>query len=679
MTSSKYRAGSDIGGTFTDVIVFDPDGETIKITKVLSSVDLYSSVIDGLKGTSVALPEIDTLVHGSTIVINTLLERTGASTALITTEGFRDIYEMGRINRPDSFNLFFEKHTPLVERAMRLEVRERALPTGVIADLDPASLDAVAARIEELDVDALAVLLLHSYAHPENEQKVVDALGERFPDKFISASHEVSREYREFERTSTVAANAYVGPRVERYLGKLRESLDSEEFAGSLLLMQSNGGLYSYQEAQRNCIAMVESGPAGGVIGTQAVLEDLGIDTAVAFDMGGTTAKAGVIEGGVPRLAHEYFAGDYGTGLPIQTAVMDIREVGTGGGSIASVTEHGELRVGPHSAGSVPGPAAFARGGERATVTDANVVVGRLNPQVPLAGGMKLDADAARRALAEDIGDPLGMDPVTAAQGVIEIANTAMSYAISGVTIERGLDPAEFALVAYGGAGPLHATQLARKLGMETVVIPVSPGVFSAYGMLFADEQRHIAQTLIRTVDAGSIEEIRDTLLELEDVVRPAGGSQESIATFGADMRYIGQEHSVFVPIDRDHLDERDTDAIGHRFHELHDQLFSHSAPGEPVELVTLRAVHTEKTEKPRFLPVRDGRLDPDPVLRADVAGIEGEMLADTPFYRRTDFAAGAEIRGPAVLFEETTSTILLPGDRATIHANGHIIISIGV
>jgi N-methylhydantoinase A len=671
------RAGADIGGTFTDVIVFDAATAQIRVVKLLSSQDLHSAILDGITRSGVDMADIETLVHGSTVVINTLLERKGAATALVTTRGFRDTYEIGRINRPDSFNLHFRKHVPLVERARRFEVDERMLPGGELQPLDRGSAVAVAEQLAGEDVDAVAVLLLHSYAHPEHEQELKTLLEERLPSCFVSVSHEVSREYREFERTSTVVANAYVGPRVSSYLADLEHGLQERGMAGELLLMQSNGGLFDTEAARTNCIAMIESGPAGGVIGSRAVVEDLGIGSAVAFDMGGTTAKAGVIEDGKARIAHEYFVGPYGTGLPIQTAVMDIHEVGTGGGSIASVSEFGELRVGPISAGASPGPAAYGLGGTHPTVTDANVVLGRLNADLPLAGGLALDREAAREAMRVHVAEPLGMSIEEAASGVVEIANTAMGYAISAVTVERGLDPGALAMIAYGGAGPLHATQVARELGMRTVVIPPNPGVFSAYGMLFADLEHHSSRTFIAPLSDAGVGEIHSVFEALlAEIVPTAVNDSPTPAKLSADMRYVGQEHSVTVPIDAEMLVARDVDGIRGRFDELHDRLFSHSAAYEAVEVVTLRVVTTTPTAKPQFGAVAGGTANPEPVTRAAVELPSGRR-DDVPFYEREGLAAGAQLSGPAVVVEPTTSTVLLEGDRLVVHEHGHMTITV--
>ena len=681
------RAGSDIGGTFTDVILFDAKSQSIQIAKIPSSRDLEQAVLDGIAATAEKTQDIDVLVHGSTVVINALLERKGVRTALVTTEGFRDVYEIGRVNRPDSFNVFFKKHEPLVPRDLRFEVKERILPDREITPLDQTAIDQLIHTLRETPLDAIAVLLLHSYANPENELALKKALSTAFPDLFISASSELTREYREYERTSTVVANAYVGPIVERYLGKLSNRLSADGFEGRFYLMQSNGGLLGEQEARKNCISLIESGPAGGVIGTQQVLADLGLPSGVAFDMGGTTAKAGVVEDGNPRVGHQYFIGSYNTGLPVLTPVMDIHEVGTGGGSIASVTEYGELRVGPQSAGAMPGPSCYQLGGTDATVTDANVVLGRLNAALPLAGAMPLNEAAARKAVEEHVAQPLGVSIEQAAVGILEVANIAMAYAISAVTVERGLNPADFVLVAYGGAGPLHATQIARELMINQVVIPPSPGVFSAYGMLFADPQAHASRTKITAVEPTALKTLTTIVEEIvaeslapltsnSEVTNRLVNEQDPRLEFYADMRYTGQEHTVNVPIDRSMIDQGQASELKARFDSVHERSYSHSAADEPAEIVTLRCVATIPSEKPSFSALGKTQQKLTPNFEAPV-WLGNDTPQSLPFYSRADLGAKQCIEGPAVIFEETASTLLLSGDHATVDNNGHLVINI--
>ncbi len=448
------RLAADIGGTFTDIAAFDDKTGALTFGKALSTPQrLVEGINAGVAKAGSDYGSAGLFLHGSTIAINTILERTGAKTALLITEGFRDVYEIGRINRPDAYNLFFKKHVPLVERALRFEVKERVLADGEVeTPLDQAEIATLGKALEQRGIEACAILFLNCYASPAHEARAKAILEKNHPGMFVSASHELSQEYREFERCSTVVANAYIGPRVRRYVGEIDDHIRDEGFAGSFLIVQSTGGLYEAEQAQNQCVRMLESGPAAGVIGTQALCRALKIDNAIAFDMGGTTAKAGVIYKSEALTTSKALIGGYDRALPVQIAMMDIFEVGTGGGSIARV-EQGGLRVGPQSAGAAPGPACYGLGGAEPTVTDANLVLGRLGADRFLGGEMPLDVAAAERAMAS-VAERLGLDVVAAADGILRIAATAMSYAVKGVTTERGFDAGEFTLFAYGGAGP---------------------------------------------------------------------------------------------------------------------------------------------------------------------------------------------------------------------------------
>ena len=480
-----------------------------------------------------------------------MLERTGAKTALLITEGFRDIYEIGRINRPDAYNLFFQKHVPLIERALRFEVRERMLADGEIdKPLDDDEIAALGRELERLGVEAAAILFLNCYANADHERRAKAILEKNHPALFVSASHELSQEYREFERCATVAANAYIGPKVRRYIGEIDAHMRKAGFAGSFLVVQSTGGLYEAEQAQDQCVRMLESGPAAGVIGTQALCRALKIDNAIAFDMGGTTAKAGVIYHGEALTTGAALIGGYEKALPVQIAMMDIFEVCAGGGSIARVDD-GALRLGPQSAGASPGPACYGLGGTEPTVTDANLMLGRLGAERFLGGEMKLDVAAAERALKDKIGDPLGMSAVEAADGILRIAATAMSYAVKGVTTERGFDAGDFVLFAYGGAGPLHAVEVAREIGMRKVIVPFAPGVFSAFGMLFSDLRYDFVRTWFTPLEDAKFEQIEKVYRALEQA-RPRR-HRRHLGQAAADRGQARSRHALCRPGARRH------------------------------------------------------------------------------------------------------------------------------
>src|ERR1700760_3410057 len=574
-TKGSLRIAVDIGGTFTDLAAFDEAEGKLMFGKALST---HGALVDGIQhtmdGAGVNSADAYLFLHGSTIAINTLLERNGAKTALLITEGFRDIYEIGRVNRPDAYNLFFTKHVPLVKRSLRFEVGERLLADGTVhKPLDEEAVRALALWLKGRGVEAVAILLLHSYRNPEHEMRVKQIVTEEMDGAFVSASHQLSQEYREFERVSTVAANAYVGPRVSAYLGELEHHLTACGFKGDFYAVQSTGGLFPIEHARRDCVRMLESGPAAGVIGAQAICAQLGLSDSIAFDMGGTTAKAGVISDGKPLTTGSALIGGYEKALPIQIPMMDIFEVGTGGGSIARVGEGNSLRVGPQSAGSIPGPACYGRGGPEPTVTDADLLLGRLDEKNFLGGTMPLDVAAARGAIQEKLATPLGLDITQAAEGILRIAVTAMSYAVKAVTTERGLDAGSFLMVVYGGAGPLHASAIAREIGIKQVLIPFAPGYFSAYGMLFSDLRYDYVRSCFRKLEDVSFEEIEGLYSSMEGEGRAAIATSEItpeaiVIERAADMRYVGQEHAVTVEIPGHFFVEKDRDAIKRRFDE---------------------------------------------------------------------------------------------------------------
>jgi N-methylhydantoinase A len=682
------RLGVDIGGTFTDVVVFDEDAQSIRLAKALSTPsELARGVEESIVKTGVPLAEADLLIHGSTIVVNAVVERRGARTALVTTEGFRDTYEIGRINRPESFNLRFRKHKPLVPRELVLEVPERVRADGSVwKPLDEAAAREVAAYLRDEGIESVAVLFLHSYKAPEHETRMREILLEANPDFYVTVSHELSREYREYERTSTTAANAYIGPIVSRYLNDLEGRLDRHGFEGNLLIMQSNGGLEDVATARLQCIQMMESGPAGGVVGTMALCEALGLESAIAFDMGGTTAKSCVVRRGVPSLSPDYFFGGYNEGLAIRIPVLEIIEVGTGGGSVAWFDEGGGLHVGPLSAGAEPGPVCYGLGGSEPTVTDANVILGRLSPDQFLGGEMQLDREAAAIALEEKVARPLGVTLERAAAGMLEIATVSMANSVRGVTIEQGLDPRDFTLVAYGGGGPLHAAAVARELSIGTVVIPQHPGHFSAFGMLMADLRRDFVQTLLRRLRDLDMDDLEAEFQKLEAEGRHAleasgGAGGQIVFERSADMRYVGQEHSVAVKLPANVAGEAMRAEVKALFDAAHQQRYSHSARDEAADVVSLRVTAIGRLGKPDLPRIGAGESTPPSGARAGsrlVTFDESHGPIATAVYSRDGLLAGNVIDGPAVVQEAASITLIAPGDRARVNEYGHIVLTIG-
>jgi N-methylhydantoinase A len=686
LKKARTRLAADIGGTFTDVAAFDEASGQLLLGKTLTTPSrLVDGISHGVDKAGTRFADAALFLHGSTIAINTMLERTGARTALLTTEGFRDSYEIGRINRPDAYNLFFRKHVPLVERALRFEVRERVLATGeVLTPLDEAQVRALCDQLVAAKVDAVAILLLHCYVNPSHEQRVKAIVQHRLPKAFVTASHELSQEYREFERCSTTVANAFIGPRVSRYVAEIDAHIKSEGFDGAFLLVQSTGGLYQSRQAQVECVRMLESGPAAGVVGAQALCRELKLADAVAFDMGGTTAKAGVIYQGEVLTATTALVGGYNEALPIQIPMVHISEVGTGGGSIAQVDAAGGLRVGPQSAGADPGPACYALGGTRPTVTDANLALGRLAADRFLGGEMKLDEAAAHRAIIEHVAKPLGLSVTEAAAGILRIAVSAMSYAVKGVSTERGLDAAAFALIAYGGAGPLHASQIAREIGMSRIIVPRAPGHFCAFGMLHSDLRYDFVRTWFTRLEDAPFEEIERVYAELIAQGKTALGESgvrfaKTTIAYAADMRYVGQEHPVTVDLSPAVFRKRDRDAIKHHFDEVHLLRYGTNAPEERAEIVSLRATVTGLMNKPPLEKIaRGGPAPSSAAKRGSRDVVFGDRKTKTPAYARADLKAGNRITGPALIEEHASTTVLLPGDRMKVDGYGNLVIEVG-
>lgn len=678
------RAAVDIGGTFTDVVVYDDDRQRTLVGKTLSTPhDLIAGIVRGFADSGADAGDTSMVMHGSTIVINALTERTGARVALVTTEGFRDVYEIGRVNRPEAFDFSFTQHRPLVPREMVFEVPERIRADGqVLRPVDENAAHQVAERIRRSGAEAIAVCLLHGYRNPDHERRLGEILAERCPDAYITLSHQLTREYREFERTSTVAANAYVGPLVCDYLTRLGEWLDQQGAEGPLFIMQSSGGLSDVDTIRQQCVQMMESGPAGGIVGTIEVCRSLGLRDAIAFDMGGTTAKASVIRDLSFPQASEYFVGGYASGLPIQIPSLDIVEVGTGGGSIAWLDAGGGLHVGPRSAGATPGPACYGLGATDATVTDAAVVLGLLPADGVLSGGLRLDASAATAAVSR-IAAEVGLDTTRTAAGILAIAGAAMSNAVRAVTTERGLDPREFTLVAYGGNGPLHVSLVARELGISRVVVPQAPAVFSALGMLMADLRHDVVRTQVNRLDDldPTALDARFATLERECAAKldKSAGTRQLVVR-QADMRYVGQEHSITLEVPP--LDGPDgLGALKQAFDLAHQQRFAHGAPDQPAEVVSLRVSIIRTVSRPELSKIDVGERQPPPSARLDsrpmIIDAAGNTI-DVALFDRAALLSGNVVAGPAAIVEGSTTTLLRPGDHCEVDPYGNLLLTIG-
>jgi N-methylhydantoinase A len=674
--------GIDIGGTFTDLVGYQAGAI---VTSKCSTVpaDPTEGATQALRIAGCDVAAMDELLHGSTIAINTVLERRGAKTALITTEGFRDVYAIGRGNRPDAFNLFFRRPRPLVPRELTFELAERINAAGeALLPLDDAAVEGLGHKLVALGVEAVAVCFLHAYANPAHEAAAGAVLRRRFPALFVTLSHEILREFREYERTSTTVLNAFVGPRVSRYLGRFEGFAQEARFAGKIAIMRSNGGTMSIAQARREPVAMMESGPVAGMIGAARLADLLGIERAIGFDMGGTTAKCTLISGGVAPIEEGYVIGDRFTGQPMQLPVVDIVEVGAGGGSLAWCDAGGGLHVGPVSAGADPGPACYGRGGEAPAVTDADLVLGRLNGERFLGGRMALDRAPAEAAVGR-IGQTLGLRTMATALGIATIADGAMSLAVRAVSVDRGIDPRDTALIAFGGAGPLHAVAIAREISIPRVIVPKLPGNFSALGMLMAQWRHDYVRTLVGELGEIDAAEAARAFAEL----RAAG--EEALARdrlargrfdFAADLRYRGQEHTIAIPVAGAGDLAGDAEATRTRFDGQHHRRYGHAAPDQSIEVVNLRLTVTVARMEDviaRWLSQPWTPTEAASEQRRPVVFDDPERPLETRILWRPGLAAGAEIAGPAVIEEANSTTLIGPGDRAVIDPSGHIIVTL--
>jgi N-methylhydantoinase A len=681
----NVRVAIDIGGTFTDATLIDEETGSVSIAKVLTtpsdpSEGFMQAVDRALAEGGVDAGQVRFVVHATTVATNAIIEGKIARSGFVTTDGFRDLLEIARQVRPTLYDTQFEKAPPLVPRDRAVGVRERLGPAGeVLVPLDDDSVREAAALLRREEVESVAVCLLHSYVNPEHEQRVGAILAEELPGVPISLSAEVAPEFREYLRASTTVINAVIRPVVQRYLERIEQRLADAGVQAKLLVMQSSGGVFGSDAAARKPVFMVESGPAAGVIASAHLGATLGQPDLLSFDMGGTTAKVGLIQGGRPSVTKDYNVGGHAgagigglslSGYPVRTPVVDLVEIGAGGGSIAWVDSGGLLRVGPQSAGADPGPVCYRRGGVEPTVTDANVVLGRLNPAYFLGGEIGLDVEGARQAIEERCATPLGLTVTEAANGIVEIANAAMVNALHLISVQRGYDPRDFVLVGFGGAGPVHANALARDAEMPTLLIPPSPGIFSATGLLTTDLKRDAALTIMQRLDEVDPALVESSFAELERAGAEelaleglAGDQVEFVRQI--DMRYVGQSYELTVPAGDDLVE---------RFHAEHDRTYGFAAPAEPIELVSLRLTSVGRIAKPPLRVLERGG-DPVPKERRPVFFAEAGDYVDCPIYDRYALAGGATFPGPAVVEEFDSTTVVHPGFTVTVDETANLII----
>lgn len=695
---SRYRLGIDIGGTFTDAALVDEDTGRVAIVKIPStpadpSVGFMSAVERAMQHCEGDGRAIRLLVHATTVATNALIEGKTARLGMITTRGFRDILEIGRQIRSRLYDVHLTKLPPLVSRRWSLEVPERLDADGnVLQPLNVADVRRAARQLRAAGVEAVVCCLLHSYINPAHEQRVAAIVREEFPDAFLSVSAEVCPEFREYLRASTTAVNAAVMPMVSRYLESLEAQLRDRGMSAPFYVMQSSGGVMSVESAKLKPVYMVESGPAAGVIAAGAFAELHGYQHVISFDMGGTTAKVGLIQDGRPRLSTEFEVGGQavtplgegrGSGYPVRTPVIDLVEVGAGGGSEAWIDAGGALRVGPQSAGATPGPACYGQGGSAPTITDANLLLGRLNPAFFLGGEITLDVDASRAAIQTRCADPLGMKPLQAANGIVEIANAHMIGAMRLMSIQRGYDPRDFVLVAFGGAGPLHANALAQELGIPTTLIPPSPGIASALGMLMTDIKHEFAATrrhLLSALPPLTLDTLfADFMTQGEALLQHEGvpEAQRHMLRY-VDLRYQGQSHELSVTVPSGPLSSQHLEGLQAQFHQAHERAYGYAAPEDPIELVNVRLTALGVSPKPRLQSLDQGQGDVSRAVKGhrEVWFAEKQGFVSCPILDRSRLYWGDVVSGPAVIEELDATTVVHPDYEAFVDQHGNLLLT---
>jgi N-methylhydantoinase A len=674
----KLRVGIDVGGTFTDVTAFDEDaGVLVAVRKYASNPAQPAAVMDQITrdlATEFGADSVALILHGSTAALNTMLESKGVKVGLITTRGFRDVYEIGRQWRGDEvFNIFAPAPKMLLTRDRIHEVRERLDARGnVIEKLDEAAVAAATRRLVAQGVDAIAVCFLFAYANAAHERAAAKIIHEIAPNLYVSLSHEVNPEWREYERTASTVANAYIGPPVSRYLHEL-EALSLRRFPRSrALMMKSDGGAASARMLDRTPIETVMSGPVAGVIGGRYLGDIKGIENLITFDTGGTSSDMAVLPG-QPLFRSEFSVARH----PLRTRTVDIETIGAGGGSIALV-DLGALKVGPESAGANPGPACYDRGGSAPTLTDALVVLGHLSPTALLEGAMPISQAKARESVIRQVAQPLGLTPAEAAWGILTVLATNVTMAMRTITIERGYDPREFTLIAFGGMGPTIAGRFIGELGIGRILVPRDPGTFSAFGMLVTDVHQTSSFTRITRLDAIKAEELERTFAEMErtalsELVKEQFPREQLATLRNAGMRYRGQSYEVSVPVTSLQSDA-DLAVLAERFHDAHRRRYGHMAQSEAVEIVNFEVTAVGTIPKPQFqkLAPQERRPKPDETRTAYFGPSEENKV---PVFRRSALQPGAVIDGPAIIDEKTSTVVLYPGQRAVV--DGYLNIEI--
>ena len=678
-----WRVGVDSGGTFTDLCLFDEATGRVEVWKVPSTPDdpsrgIAEGVIEGVGRVGAGLGEVGYFGHGTTVATNALIQLRGVKTGLITTDGFRDLLEIGRQKRPDLYDMQADKPQVLVSRDLRLEVVERVRHDGSVElALDEPGLRAAARRLGEAGVEAVAICFLYGFLRPAHEQRAREIVSEELPEVFVSTSHEVAPEFREFERMSTAVVNAYLGPVMRRYIGRLGGRLREAGLQATPHLTQSNGGVIGFETASTLPVRTVLSGPSTGVVAAQALAAMVGMPELITFDMGGTSTDVALLTGGACRMASEAEVHGY----PIKAPMLDIHTVGAGGGSIAYVDGGGLLKVGPRSAGAHPGPVCYGLGSTEPTVTDANVVLQTLNPTHLLGGRMAVRQDLARAAIG-GLAARLGLDVMATAQGIISVVTANMVRAIRVISVQRGYDPRDFTLVAFGGAGPLHAARLARELEIPRILVPRNPGILCAMGLLLTDLRADFASTKLMSLGEAALPEL---VVAFEGLVARAGAWFEAEripdgarrATRTVDMRYAGQNYELPIGVPEGPITVATLEVLAAGFEVAHRRMYGFVAEGETVQLVTFRVEAAGVVPKAAFAPQMEGPADAGTAIvgRREVWLPEAGGFVSCPVYARDLLRAGHRFVGPAIVEQMDATTVVPPGMTGWVEPYGNLVL----
>jgi N-methylhydantoinase A len=687
---SRWRVGVDSGGTFTDICMFEEDEGRVEVWKVSSTPDdpsrgIAQGVEEGMR--RVAPDSSDRLAeavsyfgHGTTVATNALIQHKGVPTGLVTTDGFRDLLEIGRQKRPDLYDIFADKPPTLVQRDLRLQVVERVRHDGTVeVSLDEAGVRAAARKLRVAGVSAVAISFLYSFVRPEHERRAKEIVREEYPDAFVCTSHEIAPEFREFERLSTAVVNAYLGPVMKRYIDRLAPRLSSLGMSVTPHLTQSNGGVIGFETAADKPVRTVLSGPSTGVVGAQAIGRAAGLPDLITFDMGGTSTDVALLKAGEARLTSEAIV----HGHPIKAPMLDIHTVGAGGGSIAYVDSGGLLKVGPRSAGADPGPVCYAKGSAEPTVTDANIVLQTLNPRYLLGGRMSVRQDLPRDAIGK-LAERLGLGLLETAQGIISVVTANMAKAIRVISVQRGHDPRDYTLMAFGGAGPLHAARLAKELDIKRILVPRSPGILCAMGLLLTDLRADFATTWLMPLDAGALVEIERAFAAL-NAQAAAWFAQEEIAADArrqqrtVDIRYAGQNYELAIALPDGPITAKTLDLLAEGFAAAHQRMYGFVADNEPVQLVTFRLEATGLVSKATMKTYAPAGDDARHAIREsrEVWLAESRAFVTCPVYARDELKCGNRFAGPAIVEQMDATTVVLPGMTARVDPYLNLILEI--